>query len=70
MRSVSLQNLGLSSKESKEIAELLAQKRGIKDYESMSNDRLLNPLISSKSVGKDEKLKFSKARIGEVESEF
>ena len=36
MKSVSLEDLDLSPEESKEIVELLARKRGIKDYESMS----------------------------------
>ena len=40
MKCVTLKNLLLSPEESKDIAELLAQKRGIKDYENMSNDKL------------------------------
>ena len=45
MQSLSLRDLNLSSKESREIAELLARKRGIKGYEKMCNDRLLSALI-------------------------
>ena len=70
MRSVSLKDLGLSSEESNEIVELLARKRGIKDYESTSSDRLLNALISSIPVRKGEIPKISKVRIGKVEREF
>ena len=38
MKSLSLKNIILSPEESKDIAELLAQKRGIEDYKNMSND--------------------------------
>ena len=55
--------LSLSPEESKEIVELLAQKRGIKDYESMSSDRLLSAIISSTPVRKGKKPKISKGRI-------
>ena len=41
MKSPSLRDLKLSSEELKEIAQLLARKRGIKGYESMPEDRLL-----------------------------
>ena len=42
MLSLSLKNLNPSSEELKEIAKLLAEKRGIKRYKSMSEDRLLS----------------------------
>ena len=58
-----LEDLDLSPEESKEIVELLARKRGIKDYESMAN-------ISSKPAKKCEKSKLLKARIREIEREF
>ena len=64
------QNHYLSSEKLKEIAQLLARKRGIKDYESMPEDRLLNALILSRPLKKDKKTDFSKARIGEIEREF
>ena len=35
-----LKNLFLSSEESRDLAEFLAQKRSIIDYENMSNDEL------------------------------
>ena len=68
----SLKDLDLSSEDLKEIAKLLSQKRGIKGYKSMSKDRLLSTLISSKPVKKSEKTKihFSKARIEEIRKEF
>ena len=47
MKRVSLKDLLLSPEESKDIAELLAQKMGIKDYENMPNDKLLGALITS-----------------------
>ena len=62
MQSTSLRVLNLSSEELKEIAELLARKRGIKDYESMSEDRLLNALILSKPAKKEKKPNFSKKK--------
>ena len=49
MKRVSLKNIILSSGESKDIAELLAQKRGIEDYENMSNDELYDALRSSEN---------------------
>ena len=52
MKSVSLKDLILSPAESKDNAELLAQKRGIKDYENMSNDKLLRALKSSETKDK------------------
>ena len=70
MRSLLLQDLSISSEESKEIAKLYTRKRGIKDYESMPEDRLLNALISSKPIKKGEKPKFPKARIGKIERKF
>ena len=70
MKSISLKDLSLSPEESKEILELLARKGGINDYESISRNRLLNVLISSKPARKGKKPKISKARIGEAEREF
>ena len=53
----SLKDFDPSSEELKEIAKLLAQKRGIKGYISMSEDRLLSAFTSSNSVQKSEKPK-------------
>ena len=47
MERLSLKDLILSPEELKDIAELLAQKRGIRDYENMSNDKLLGDLKAS-----------------------
>ena len=44
-----LRNLFLSSEESRDLAELLAQKRGIEDYEKMSNDKLWRTLRVSEN---------------------
>ena len=52
MLNPSLKDLHLSSEELKEIAKLLARKRGIKGYKSMPEDKLLNALISSKPAKK------------------
>ena len=52
MKRVSLKDLILSPEESKDIAELLVQKRGIKDYENMSNDKLLSALKVSENKNK------------------
>ena len=50
MINLSLKYLNLSSEESKEIVKPLAEKRGIKDSENMSEDRLLRALKESKSL--------------------
>ena len=52
MRSTSLKNLILSPEESRYVAELLAQRRGINDYENMSNDNLLGALMASENKNK------------------
>ena len=70
MKSVSLEDLDLSPKESKEIVELLARKRGIKNYESMSDDRLLDAISLSKPTKTFKIPKFLKVRIRETEIEF
>ena len=57
-----LKNLFLSSEESRDIAEFLAQKRGIIDYGNMSNDELSRTLKAS--VNKD------KTRIDEIREEI
>ena len=54
------QNHYLSSEKLKEIAQLLARKRGIKDYESMPEDRLLNALILSRPLKRTRRRTFLK----------
>ena len=44
-----LKNLFLSSEESRDLAEFLAQQRGIIDYENMSNDELSRALKASEN---------------------
>ena len=77
MKRISLEDLSLSPEESKEIAELVAQKRGIKDYKKMSNDKLLVALKASEGKKKTriEKIreeikklqhKFSRQEINEI----
>ena len=44
-----IKRLNLSPEKSKDIAELLAQKRGIKDYENMSTYKLLGALMASEN---------------------
>ena len=44
-----LKNLFLSSEESRDLAEFLAQKRGIIDYGNMSNDELSRALKASEN---------------------
>ena len=72
MLNPSLKDLDPSSEELKEVAKLLAQKRGIKDYKSMSEDELLSALILSKPVKKSEKSKinFSTPRIEKIRKEL
>ena len=57
MLNLSLKDLDLSSEELKEIAKLLARKRGIKGYKSMTEDKLSSALISSKPAKKTKKPK-------------
>ena len=52
MPNLSLKDLYPSSKELEEIVKLLAEKRRIKVYKSMFEDRLLSALTSSKSATK------------------
>ena len=74
----SLKGLELSSEELKEIATLLANKRDIKGYKSMSEDILLSALNESESLKESEKkfdskkrkLNFSKSRIEKIRKEF
>ena len=49
---LSLKDLILSPEESKDIAELLAQRRGIRDYENMPNDKLLDARKASENKNK------------------
>ena len=57
-----LRNLFLSSEESRDLAEFLAQKRAIIDYGNMSNDRLFNALTPSENK--------NKIRIDEIREEI
>ena len=70
----SLKDLNLSSEELKEIFKLLAKRRGIKGYKSISEDyQVLSCLkCSSKPVKKNEKPKihFSKAKTAKIKKEF
>ena len=63
-----LKDAGLSLKELK----LVAKARGIKGYESMSEDELLNVLNSLKQTktGKKSKKSSFKAKIEEIRKEF
>ena len=49
MNSTLLKNLFLSPEESRDLAEFLAQKRGITDYGNMSNDELSRVLRASEN---------------------
>ena len=67
-----------SLEELKEIAKLLAKKRGIKGYESMSEDRLLSAVKVSESIKKSEnnfddrkpKIKFFEPRTEKIRKKF
>ena len=52
MNSTLLKNLFLSSEESRDLAEFLAQKRGTIDYGNMSNDELSRALKASENKNK------------------
>ena len=62
MNSTLLKNLFLSPEESRDLAEFLAQKRGIIDYWNMSNDELSRALKESKNK--------NKTRIDEIREEI
>ena len=74
----SLKDLNPSLEELKEIAKLLAKKRGIKGYQSMPEDKLLSALKASESLKESEKnfddtkpkLKFSKSRTEKTRKQF
>ena len=77
MKRISLKDLILSPEELKNITELLAQKRGIKDCENMCHDKLLGALKASEYKNKtkiDEireeikklQLKFSRQELKEI----
>ena len=52
MNSALLKNLFLSTEESRNLPEFLAQKRGIIDYGNMSNDELSRALKASENKNK------------------
>ena len=62
MNSTLLKNLFLSPEESRDLAEFLAQKRGIIGYGNMSNDELSRALKASE--------KKNKTRIDEIREEI
>ena len=75
MRPASLKNLTLSPEESRDLAELLAQRRGINDYENMSNDNLLGDIMASENYTRIEEIreeikklqhKFSRQEVKEI----
>ena len=70
MLNPSVKDLDLSSEELKEIAKLLARKRGIKGYEIMPEDVLISALISSKPVKKTEKPNTRTEKIREEVKKF
>ena len=60
MANIKLGDLYLSKEESKDIIELLAKKRNIKNYKSKSNDRLYNIFKKQSKI---------KKRIGDIREE-
>ena len=75
MRPVLLKNLILSPEQSRDLAELLAQRRGINDYENISNDNLLGALMASENDTRIEEIreeikklehKFSRQEVKEI----
>ena len=62
MKRVPLKNLNLSPEDLRDLAEFLAQKRGIRDHENMSNDKLFNALKASENK--------NKTRIDEIREEI
>ena len=62
MKRVPLKNLNLSPEDLRDPAEFLAQKRGIRDHENMSNDKLFNALKASENK--------NKTRIDEIREEI
>ena len=69
MKRLSLKDLDLSPEERKDIAKLPAIKRGIKDYETMSNDKRLSALKASENKNKT-RLEEIKEEIKELQHTF
>ena len=62
MRPVSLKNLILSPEKSRDLAELLAQRRGISDYENVPNDNLLDAIMASDNDTRIEEIREKKKK--------
>ena len=66
-----MKDLNLSSQKLKEIVELLAQKRGIKGYESMPEDAIkCSYFIKTSKKSEKPKINFSKPGIEKIRKEF
>ena len=57
MQNLSLRDLNLSPEELNKVTKLLAKERGIKGYESISENKLLSALKASESKTKIEKIR-------------
>ena len=57
MDNLNLKDLKLSKKGSRDIIELLAKKRNIKNYKRKSNDKLLKGIKENKTPKKQPKIK-------------
>ena len=65
MESINLKDLVLSLEESRDIIEFIARKRGINNYQYMSNDKLLSTLKKPENLTPEKLLKNPKRKITE-----
>ena len=67
MDNLNLRDLKLSKEDSRDIIELLAKKRNIKNYKCKSNDKLLQAIKENKTPKKQPK---NKKRIDSIREDF
>ena len=70
MPNPSLKDLSLSNEEINKVTELLTKERGIKDYESMSKDKLLSALKASEKNSDKTRTEKTREEIKKLQHEL